>query len=596
MRSGWTRHGALPMADPLPPEAPSAPSLHGHAVSGSSSPLLSVRGLSIGYRDALGALTMAVQDLSFTLAPGATVGIVGESGSGKSTAARALLGYYRGASERTAGEIDLAGRRVSSASARELAGLRGIEVAFVPQNPLSSLTYHLRVGAQLVEILRTRAGLDKAAARRRALELFAATQLPEPELIFDRFPHQLSGGQRQRVVIACALACRPRLLVLDEPTTALDKTTESQVLELVRALEREIGAGLVLVTHDLNVVATMCDHVVVMKDGRVVEQGPTVATFAQPRSDYTRALVGSVLRLDAAPPVGPPPGEAGRVLEVARLGHRYRRSAWFDRRAREAQPALAEVSFVLRPGEILGVIGESGSGKTTLGSAIAGLVAPSDGQMRFHGLPLAPGSSARTRDQRRQVQIIFQDPLSSLNPRQRVITAVARPIEVFFGVGAAEARRRAAALLAELGLGEDYHARFPRQLSGGQQQRVAIARAFAAEPELIVCDEVTSALDATIQGQVLDALRAMQMKRGVAMLVITHDLAVVWRLAQRVLVLQQGVVHEQGDTAAVFANPQSTYTRQLLLASTRAARLSAPGPESAPALHPPPDAPKALAA
>ncbi len=543
-----------------------------------AAPLLSVRGLSIGYRDALGRLAMAVNELSFTLAPGAAVGIVGESGSGKSTAARALLGYYRGASERTAGEIQLAGRTVSGATARELAALRGIEVAFVPQNPLSSLTYHMRVGPQLVEILRTRAGLSKVAARTRAIELFAATRLPEPEAIFERFPHQLSGGQRQRVVIACALACRPRLLVLDEPTTALDKTTEAQVLELVRELKAELGAGLVLVTHDLNVVASMCDHVVVMKDGRVVEQGATAATFGHPRTAYTRTLVGSVLRLDqepmTAPPTAPVSSADAAVLEVRALGHRYRRSAWFDRRARESQPALSGVDFSLRAGEILGVIGESGSGKTTLGAAIAGLVAASDGQLRFRGQPLAPTSAARTREQRRLVQIIFQDPLSSLNPRQRVGTAVARPIEVFFGVGAAQARRKAATLLAELGLGEEYLERFPRQLSGGQQQRVAIARAFAAEPELIVCDEITSALDATIQGQVLDALRAMQVKRGVAMLVITHDLAVVWRLAQRVLVLQQGVVHEHGETAAVFAAPASAYTRSLLLASTRASRLS----------------------
>ncbi|MBL8326304.1 MAG: ABC transporter ATP-binding protein [Rubrivivax sp.] len=557
MPSGWTLHAARRMA-----EAPA--------------PLLAVRGLSIGYRDSLGRLSLAVQDLSFTLAPGAALGIVGESGSGKSTAARALLGYFRGASERTAGEIQLAGRRIDGASARELAALRGIQAAFVPQNPLSSLTYHLRVGAQLVEILRTRAGLDRLAARRRAIELFAATQLPEPERIFERYPHQLSGGQRQRVVIACALACKPRMLVLDEPTTALDKTTEAQVLELVRELRRELGAGLVLVTHDLNAVASLCDHVLVMKEGRVVEQGATATTFAQPRTAYTRSLVSSVLRLDVAPGGGMPsiPSAAPAVLNVQALGHRYRRSAWFERSAREGKPALAEVSLELRPGEIVGVIGESGSGKTTLGAAIAGLVAPSDGRLHFRSEPLAPSGAQRTHEQRRRIQIIFQDPLSSLNPRQRVGTAVARPIEVFFGVGATEARRRAAALLAELGLGEEYLERFPRQLSGGQQQRVAIARAFAAEPDLIVCDEVTSALDATIQSQVLDSLREMQVKRGVAMLVITHDLAVVWRLARRVLVLHQGRVHEQGETAQVFAAPRSAYTRALLQASTSTARLT----------------------
>ena len=543
-------------------------------------PLLQVQHLSIGYRDALGSLTMAVQDVSFTLPAGGSLGIVGESGSGKSTVARSLLGHYRGGSERTAGEIVLAGQSVSAATRDELARRRGIEVAFVPQNPLSSLTHHIRVGAQLVEILRTRAGLDAGAARVRALELFAATQLPDPSALFERYPHQLSGGQRQRVVIACALACRPRLLVLDEPTTALDKTTELQVLELVQALRREIGAGLVLVTHDLNVVASVCDRVVVMKDGRIVEQGPTASTFRRPASAYTRELVGSVLRLDdvsageAVTSVGVH-GAAAPVLELKGLGHRYRRASWFGLGAREARPALAEVTMQLAPGEILGIIGESGSGKSTLGGIVAGLMAPSQGQLWFRGETLAGGSAARGREQRRRIQMIFQDPLSSLNPRQTVGGAIARPIRLFFGVTASEARRRAAALLAELGMSEEYLDRFPRQLSGGQQQRVAIARAFAAEPDLIICDEVTSALDATVQGQVLTTLRQMQVRRGVAMLVITHDLAVVWRLAQRVLVLREGVVHEAGLTRTVFSEPSSPYTRALLQASTRASRLDA---------------------
>ena len=561
--------------------------------------LVSVRGLSIGYRDALGALTMAVREVSFELPAGGSLGIVGESGSGKSTVARALLGHYRGGSERTAGEVLVAGRSVSGATREQLTSRRGVEMAFVPQNPLSSLTHHIRVGPQLVEILRTRAGLSSSAARARALELFAATQLPDPQALFDRFPHQLSGGQRQRVVIACALACRPRLLVLDEPTTALDKTTEVQVLDLVQSLRAEIGAGLVLVTHDLNVVASVCDRVVVMKDGSVVEQGPTADTFRAPATAYTRELVGSVLRLEDAPPEESPTGQRSSsamepaskdvtassptpaggqamvtpVLELQGLQHRYRRASWFGGGAREARPALAEVSLRLAPGEILGVIGESGSGKSTMGGIVAGLIAPSQGRLHFQGQALGAGAAARTREQRRRIQMIFQDPLSSLNPRQSVATAIARPIRLFFGATAAEARRRAAALLAELGMGPEYLDRFPRQLSGGQQQRVAIARAFAAEPDLIVCDEVTSALDATVQGQVLAALRQMQQRRGVAMLVITHDLAVVWRLAQRVLVLREGVVHEEGDTRQVFADPRSAYTRALLEASTRASRL-----------------------
>lgn len=537
--------------------------------------LLSVRGLSIGYRDALGGLKLAVDGLSFDLAEGGSIGIVGESGSGKSTAARALLGHYRGASERSAGQVLLAGRPVDEHDPTALRALRGIQVAFVPQNPLSSLTHHLRVGDQLVEILRTRAGLDRRLARQRAIELMQQTRLPHPEQLFARFPHQLSGGQRQRVVIACALACKPRLLVLDEPTTALDKTTESQVLDLVRDLQRQLGVAVVLVTHDLNVVARMCEQVLVMKDGRTVEQGPMTQVFAYPSQPYTRALVGSVLRLDQPPPA-PVDHAQVPILELHRLGHRYRQGSWFAWRNAGPPPALRVVSQALRSGEVLGVIGESGSGKSTLGAAVAGLLHPSEGELRFKERVLAGLSRQRRPDERQRIQIVFQDPLSSLNPRQRIGAAVARPIEVFMGVGAAEARRRAAVLLADLGLDASYLDRFPRQLSGGQQQRVAIARAFAADPELIVCDEITSALDATMQSQVLDALRRLQTERGVSLLLITHDLAVVWRMAQRVIVLHEGRVLEEGSTQSVFAHPRTEYTRSLLAASTCAAHLGAP--------------------
>ena len=551
-------------------------------------PLLAVEGLCIGYRDGLGRITPAVQDLSFTLPAGGSLGLVGESGSGKSTVARALLGHYRGSGERLAGAIRLDGRLVDEHQPSALAAIRGIDVAFVPQNPLSSLTYHLRVGAQLVEVLRTRAGLDRAEARRRALELMAQTGLPEPEVLFERYPHQLSGGQRQRVVIACALACRPRLLVLDEPTTALDKTTEVQVLDLVRDLRRQLGAAVILVTHDLNVVATMCEQVLVMQGGRMVEQGPTAATLAAPTAPYTRALVDAVLRMEAPPPrADADAGQtlqpaAGPVLQVQGLGHSYAPRAWWAGRDAPVSMALQGVSLQLQPGQVLGVIGESGSGKTTLGAALAGLLVPSAGQMRFQGEPLPAGVAARTADQRRRVQMVFQDPLSSLNPRQRVGTAVARPLQVFFGLSRAQAWQRAAELLEELGMEASYLQRFARQLSGGQQQRVAIARALAAEPDLVICDEVTSALDASIQQQVLDLLVQQQSRRKLSLVVITHDLAVVWRLAHQVLVLRDGRVHEQGDTAEVFANPQSSYTRALLESATRASRADAAVPARPP--------------
>ena len=544
----------------------------GVAVPRPAPPLLQVEALSIGYRDAFGAMLPAVRALSFALAEGGSLGIVGESGSGKSTAARALLGHYRGAGERTGGRILVRGQALDERDPASLARLRGIDIAFVPQNPLSSLTYHLKVGAQLVEILRTRAGLTASAARERALELMAQTRLPDPAALFERYPHQLSGGQRQRVVIACALACQPRLLVLDEPTTALDKSTELQVLGLIAELRRTLGVGLVLVTHDLNVVARMCDDVLVMKDGACVEQGPTARVFAQPATAYARELVGSVLRLDAAPPADRAQHAQPALLELQALGHRYQGVRWWRPSRIDGPAALSGLDLSLRPGEVVGVIGESGSGKSTLGGAIAGLIAPSEGRMRFQGQLLPGGASARSREQRRRIQMVFQDPLSSLNPRQRVGTAIARPMQLFFGMSRRQSWDRAAALLDELGLDAHFLQRYPRQLSGGQQQRVAIARALAAEPELIVCDEFTSALDATVQAQVIDRLLQVQARRALALLVITHDLGVVWRMAHRVLVLRDGLVHEQGLTAEVFAQPGSDYTRLLLSAATSAAR------------------------
>jgi ABC-type glutathione transport system ATPase component len=544
----------------------------GEPVPRQAPPLLQVEALSIGYRDAFGAMQPAVRELSFALAEGGSLGIVGESGSGKSTAARALLGHYRGAGGRTGGRILIRGQALDERDPASLARLRGIDIAFVPQNPLSSLTYHLKVGAQLVEILRTRAGLTASAARGRALELMAQTRLPDPAALFERYPHQLSGGQRQRVVIACALACQPRLLVLDEPTTALDKSTELQVLGLIAELRRSLGVGLVLVTHDLNVVARMCDDVLVMKDGACVEQGPTARVFAQPATVYARELVGSVLQLDAAPPSDRAQHAQPALLELQALGHRYPAGRWWRRSRTDAPAALSGLDLSLRPGEVVGVIGESGSGKSTLGGAIAGLISPSEGRMRFQGQPLPGGAAARSREQRRRIQMVFQDPLSSLNPRQRVGTAIARPMQLFFGMSRRQSWDRAAALLDELGLDARFLQRYPRQLSGGQQQRVAIARALAAEPELIVCDEFTSALDATVQAQVIDRLLQVQARRALALLVITHDLGVVWRMAHRVLVLRDGLVHEQGLTAGVFAQPGSDYTRLLLSAATSAAR------------------------
>ncbi|MBL8672725.1 MAG: ABC transporter ATP-binding protein [Alphaproteobacteria bacterium] len=533
-------------------------------------PLVRCQGLSVAYADLDGGLTRVVSDASFTIGAGEAIGIVGESGSGKSTLARALLGYRRAGSSFVSGSLTCAGQDLLRPSPRTLAALRGIEIAMVPQNPLASLTYHIRVGRLVEEVLRTRAGLDRRAARARMLELLDRTGLPEPKAIAERYPHQLSGGQRQRVVIAAALACNPRLLVLDEPTTALDKTTEAQVLALIESLRREREAALVLVTHDLNAVARACQRVLVMKDSRIVEDGPVDQVFGRSRVAYTRALLGSALSLDAPPPRRAQRGEP--LLDVAALGFSYERGGMLTR-APSGRPTLDAIDLTVGRGEIVGVIGESGSGKTTLGHIVAGMIAPCRGAIRFDGRPLAGHVAARSSEERRRIQMVFQDPLSSLNPRMTVGGSLVRPMRVFLGLGRAQSRERATALLSQLGMGEEYLRRFPRQLSGGQQQRVAIARAFAAEPDLLICDEITSALDASIQAQVLDHLLGLQSRSAAAMLVITHDLSVIWKLAPRVVVLQAGRIVEAGETSEVFQRPRNAYTAALLEAATRARRL-----------------------
>ncbi len=538
-------------------------------------PLLSVRDLVVSWRGADGRANRVLDGVSFDLDAGETIGIAGESGSGKSTLARALLGHTRTGSVIEAGTVRLGERDLLALTPAALAAVRGREVAMVPQNPLSSLTFHLRVGALVEEVLRHRANLDGRAARERAISLLGEMGLPDPERLARRYPHQLSGGQRQRVVLACALACDPALLVLDEPTTALDKTTEAQVLDLIRRLRVARRGAMAIVTHDLNVVAEICDRVMVMQHGRVVEAGPVRRVFAAPREAYTRTLLGAALQVDTTTRATPPaPGHA--LLRAEALGFSYARPTLLLRRAPAGPATLAEIAITLHRGEVLGIIGESGSGKTTLGGLVTGLLAPDSGALRFDDAPLPGRAADRSLEQRRRIQMVFQDPLTSLNPRRRVGDQVIRPLRLFHGLDRRSAEARAARLFEELGLDAGLLARFPRQLSGGQQQRAAIARAFAAEPDLLVCDEITSALDASVQAQLLDQLAAMQRRAGTAMLLITHDLSVVWRMAGRVVVMRGGRILEQGETAAVFRAPADPYTAALLSAATRATRVAEP--------------------
>ncbi|MBS0529482.1 MAG: ABC transporter ATP-binding protein, partial [Proteobacteria bacterium] len=527
--------------------------------------LLQVKDLCIGYHHADGTIAPAVRGVSFSINRGESVGLVGESGSGKSTVARALLGYCRPGGSITSGSILIDGQDVRTMEGH----MRGARIAFVPQNPLSSLTPHMKVGSQLDEAVRRHRNCSAKEARERTLHLLSATGLPNPTALYRRYPHQLSGGQRQRVVIAAALAGTPALIVLDEPTTALDRTTEVQILELIQRLRAEFNPGIVYVSHDLHVISQMCDRVLVMLDGVVVEEGAKERIFNAPRHEYTRTLLGTSSRLEKPQPIHSNPDNP--LLSVRNLAFSYgSRPGWLRRllrgneSAQAIKPTLQNISFEIGQGETLGLVGESGSGKSTAGNIVAGLQASAEGTLCFAGQPLPISTFKRSKEARRKIQIVFQDPLSSLNPRQRIGAILMRPLQIFHGMPREAARIRALKLLEDMSLPPEVFTKYPRQLSGGQQQRVAIARAFAAEPQLIICDEITSALDARIQLQILRLLKDLQRTTGTSLLFISHDLGVVREMADRVMVLQSGMIRESGTTESVFERPIDSYTKLLL--------------------------------
>ncbi|WP_239456314.1 dipeptide ABC transporter ATP-binding protein [Nocardioides solisilvae] len=508
----------------------------------------------------------AVNDVSLRVGRGEVLALVGESGSGKSMTARAVLGLLPPGA-RASGSIRFRGEEVLGLPEAELSRFRGSRIAMVFQEPQTALNPVRTVGWQLREALRAHAPVSRAAARARAVELLSQVEIPDPEERLDHYPHQLSGGQKQRVVLALALAGEPELLLADEPTTALDVTVQAEILALLRRIRDRTGTSILLITHNMGVVAEIADRVVVLQQGDVVEEGDTRTLFAAPQYPYTRQLLASVLRLPtpddvpAAPLRGVPEQAGTPALRFSDVHVRYGSS----RRGR-AFPAVNGVSLELAPGRVLGLVGESGSGKTTLGRLTAGLVPLAAGRVEVAGEDLFSVGARRRRELRRDLAFVHQDPEASLDPRMTVGASIREPLDIH-GVGTpAERRARVLELLEAVRLPADVADRRPRALSGGQRQRIALARALVLRPTLLVADEPTSALDVSVQADVLALFRSLQQELGFACVFISHDLAVVHQVADEVAVLRRGEVVESGLVADVFSRPQHEYTARLLAA------------------------------
>ncbi len=528
-----------------------------------AAPLLAVENLSVAFGG-----HPAVSGLSFTVKRGETVALVGESGSGKSATALAIMGLVgRDGGRVTAGRILLDGTPPLDLAALPepaLRRLRGRRIAQVFQEPMTALNPVIPLGEQVAEALRLHEGMGRAAARAAARAAFARVGIPDPDRRLDQFPHELSGGLRQRVMIAMALACRPDLLIADEPTTALDVTTQAGILDLLRRLQAETGMGILFITHDMGVVAEIAQRMVVLRAGRKQEEGPVAQVFARPRADYTRMLMAAAPRLGAGSP--PAPRDPAPVLGVEDLSVGFPTGPFWARRVHHA---VAGVSLTIGRGETLGLVGESGCGKSTVARAILRLIEPSAGRVRLMGRDLAGLSAAALRPLRAEAQIVFQDPFASLNPRLTVRDLVTEPAAIHGRLPPGGRRALAAELLARVGLEPEAADRWPHQFSGGQRQRLCIARALSVRPALIIADEPVSALDVSVARQVTDLFARLQREDGMAILFISHDVAVVERVSHRIAVMQAGRIVETGPTEAVLAAPRHPYTQRLLAAVPR---------------------------
>ncbi|APW36782.1 glutathione ABC transporter ATP-binding protein GsiA [Rhodoferax koreense] len=563
-------------------------------------PLLAVRSLSVEFDTPAGRFR-AVDDLSFDVQAGRTLAIVGESGSGKSVTSQAIMrltdysgGRIVGGEVRfqspANGPLDMA-----KADDDTLRSIRGNEIAMIFQEPMTSLNPVFTIGNQIAEALILHQAMTPPQARTQARALLEKVRLPDAERLLDTYPHALSGGMRQRVMIAMALSCQPALLIADEPTTALDVTIQAQILNIVRELQRDLNTAVMFITHDMGVVAQMADEVVVMWRGRAVEKGPVERIFNAPQHPYTRALLSAVPRLGSL--TGQPfpkrtplivldgqgadakPREVGTeqvqdtvdasapLLVVDRLTTRFDVAHTLLGRVTHRVHAVEEVSFDIYPGETLALVGESGSGKSTIGKTLQQLVPATGGRIRFAGQDIGSLDAAGRQRLRRDIQYIFQDPFASLDPRKTVGFSIAEPIHTHRLIdGAAAIQARIAELLEDVGLRPEHQQRYPHELSGGQRQRVCIARALASNPRLIIADESVSALDVSIQAQIIDLLMALQARRKLSYLFITHDMAVVEKISHRVAVMYLGQIVEIGRRQDIFENPQHAYTRRLLAA------------------------------
>ncbi|MBA3624933.1 MAG: ABC transporter ATP-binding protein [Methylibium sp.] len=526
-------------------------------------PMLRIEGLSVSL-PALADRRHAVEDVSLELSRNEILCVVGESGSGKSVMSRAVLGLFPSRHvQPTAGRILFEGEDLLQAPEQRMRELRGNRIAMIFQEPMTALNPVMRIGAQIEEVLEVHHAGDLAARRARALDMLAAVNLPEPRQILAAYPHQLSGGQRQRAMIAMALALEPDILIADEPTTALDVTTQAQILVLIRDIQRKKGMGVIFVTHDFGVVAEVADRIAVMQHGRLVEQGRADEVLNRPQADYTRSLLAAVPSLMP----GPKHDFSGQpvVLGVKALSKSYRSGGGFFGGAARRVDALVEVSFGVRRGETVGIVGESGSGKSTAARCITRLIEADSGQIMVEGIDIAALGQRALRPVRKRMQMVFQDPFGSLNPRRTVGRLIAEG-PIVHGVAPATARARALELLELVGLERRAADRFPHEFSGGQRQRIGLARALALEPDILVADEPVSALDVSVQAQVLRLLADIRSRLGLTVLFITHDLRVASQVCDSIVVMHKGRVVEYGPVADVYANPSHDYTRSLMAA------------------------------